>query len=313
MITGHIINSCGLIESRFYVLGNHTLPFFMPWFFFKSGMLYKGKVDFSTLLMRGGVRLFVPYSVFCIGSFILFDLGSLSNNGFGGCLKSFFYQLYYTGAPSHNVALWFLLTLFLVKLIFSLLIRHINSSWVSFIAGILSVVVFMVYHHTCILANYKLPYYFMNAITGLFFYACGVLLKDLQFTKHVIITSLIIHCIILMFCFSFVDMFKNDLLQGSYVFWLLSSITGCVIINNIFRKLSKNIDSPLLNYIGRNSMTFLLIHLWLIIIIKGRLLPLLQVYNPYYCFILIVIACIIALPIANWILHTKYLKWMIGE
>lgn len=54
MIVGHIINSCGLIESRFYVLGNHMLPFFMPWFFFKSGMLYKGKVDFLTLMKRGG-------------------------------------------------------------------------------------------------------------------------------------------------------------------------------------------------------------------------------------------------------------------
>ena len=50
MILGHIASACNLKESWFYITGNHLLPFFMPWFFYKSGMLYKHKNAYEMLV-----------------------------------------------------------------------------------------------------------------------------------------------------------------------------------------------------------------------------------------------------------------------
>lgn len=54
MIMGHVISSCGLKDSSIYLIGNRLLPFFMAWFFYKSGMLYQKKDTLKMLV--GGVK-----------------------------------------------------------------------------------------------------------------------------------------------------------------------------------------------------------------------------------------------------------------
>lgn len=62
MILGHIIANCDLKESMFYTIGNRLFPFFMPWFFFKSGMFYKQKD--SIRVLKRGAKIIITLGVF---------------------------------------------------------------------------------------------------------------------------------------------------------------------------------------------------------------------------------------------------------
>lgn len=59
-------------------------------------------------------------------------------------------------------------------------------------------------------------------------------------------------------------MFTNELVVGSYIIWVVSSFLGCVAINNVFRRLSGRMPFKVLSYVGRNSMTFYVVHLLII-------------------------------------------------
>ena len=268
----------------------------------------------------GWRRLLVPYLVFCIGTFVLFHLYTLPRVGLFECLKNFLLPIAHLGAPKNNPALWFLLSLLLVKAIFNILVSvRIPPMAISLFSALLAIVIYVVNPYL-IDNSIETPYYFNNIITGLCFYALGAWLQKLQFNKMLLYVVIAIHVAILVFCFSFVDMFKNDLIQGSYTLWMISSLCGCVIINNILRRLCKTNQRPvvyapfrLLEYVGRNSMVFYAIHLWIIIALNGYVLPWCGIEASFVRFLITAAACIVILPTANTIFHTKSLCWMIGE
>lgn len=54
-------------------------------------------------------------------------------------------------------------------------------------------------------------------------------------------------------------------------------------------------------------------HIWVIIIMKEMLFPIMHIENSYLKFFILIIAISLFIPIANRILHTKHLSWIIGE
>lgn len=228
-------------------------------------------------------------------------------------VKDFLIPIINTGAPINNIALWFLLTLFLCKILFDLLTTlRVPSVAIGISMGLLA---FVAYSFKIFIRDndVEIPYYIVNTITGVCFYAMGFSLVNLQFKRNIIYISLFAHVIILFAFFSFVDMFKNVLVVGYYPLWLISSVSGCIIINNLFRKLCKHVSFQLLEYVGRNSMVFYAAHLWIIVIVNGRLIPFFGIKNAIVCFMINTVACVIILPMLNAIFRTNKLRWMIGE
>ena len=111
MILGHccFFSSHGLPFSS-------LLLFYMPWFFYKSGMLFHPniQVDLYKKDIRKYLRFFVIYSFigWCIWAVCGMVDGSLT---IISCMTIPMEAFYHRGCFSGNDALWFLLSLFLVR------------------------------------------------------------------------------------------------------------------------------------------------------------------------------------------------------
>jgi len=159
----------------------------------------------------------------------------------------------------------------------------------------------------------KMPNYFYNTITGLSFYAGGVSLKKIQYDGRIFIMAILLYLVLFFTSFSFVDMFTNELVVGSYILWMVSSFLRCVTINNVFRWLSGRMPLKVLSYVGWNSMTYYVVYLLIIAFLNRTLFKIFQFDNSYINLFIALLTCSILLPIINALLHTKRLRWMIGE
>lgn len=125
---------CGLLIihmclSHIALLTNTTYPleklffFFMPWFYFKAGMYHKEEKE-HVIVSKAFKRLMIPFFVFTlIGQLISFVTKHNDNvSNILILLKSTCRQLFWDGAAYGDAPLWFLLSLFLVKILFNYLI-----------------------------------------------------------------------------------------------------------------------------------------------------------------------------------------------
>ena len=63
MIFGHIWSLCGMSSTEFTDAIGSVLSFFMPWFFFKSGLFFR-PCNFTSLIKKDFRRLLIPFVVF---------------------------------------------------------------------------------------------------------------------------------------------------------------------------------------------------------------------------------------------------------
>ena len=129
--------------------------------------------------------------------------------------------------------------------------------------GIIALI-FMCFALLLFLNNVKYPLYLSNICTGLFFFLMGYIFKRVQFCQVLFILSLVGYSCFCIFGLTIVDMRLNKLLQGSYLFFPITCIMGIVLINNIIKSL--NIRYKPLEFIGRKSMDFYVLH-WIVITI----------------------------------------------
>lgn len=118
MIIGHVFEWSSLADSKFYAWQQRILFFFMPWFFFKSGMFYRER-NFQTNIEASFRRLIVPLFCFTLlgmpHHWIKLYLAGDTNtiHYLLSPLKSFIV----IGNNVGNLPLWFLLALFGVTVI----------------------------------------------------------------------------------------------------------------------------------------------------------------------------------------------------
>lgn len=96
------------------------LFFFMAWFFYKSGMFFHN-ISFSECYKKGIQRLMIPYIIFSIIGWFMFFIRDvikqeITEQYFINSLR----QILHEGAVAGNAPLWFLFTLFCVRIIFYL-------------------------------------------------------------------------------------------------------------------------------------------------------------------------------------------------
>lgn len=202
------------------------------------------------------------------------------------------------GALEGNLALWFLFSLFSVKIIFTVLYnRKVNVSLVMSGAYFLALIQYLL--------NNPLPEYCRNICSGLFFYVAGYLLVKYQKRKSTFVYSAIILCIMLLIGIPSVAMRSNALLEGNYLLWYVYSVAGCLFINKLMTYIPYK---KILKWIGRNSMPIYITH-WLIIKLFELSVGILNIeLTKMQRFSVLLAVIVITEPVIVWMLKSTCLK-----
>lgn len=113
---GHALSRYGITTAKDGIFPFPFLYFFMPWFFFKGGMYFKHK-DNKTALMSSYKRLIIPFIVYSVVGCVIYNGIAFFCDTPLYSVKSWAIGLLVQGSIDENKPLWFLLSLFFVKLI----------------------------------------------------------------------------------------------------------------------------------------------------------------------------------------------------
>ena len=103
-----------------------------------------------------------------------------------------------------------------------------------------------------------IPFYVGNMFHGLAFYALGSWLGEKQFARSVFILAMIVFLVKFVYPAG-MDFRANDTEGDNYFLCVVYELSGCIVINNIFKYIA-NKPIIILSYIGRNSMVYYLVH-----------------------------------------------------
>ena len=315
---------CGstLYNTPYYYPAIHTLSFFMAWFFFKSGMLYKNR-RFSEVLRLGFKRLFIPAVVFATIGIVCHLIANHPHTSFSNELE----YAYIIGAFRGNGPIWFLFTLFAIQLLYNLICNLLtNLSLFAKASKIHLVVQFVV----CIQKKHLVPilialialvWLFLNKLLGcrplwayniplgLMFFSLGHFFKDVQYNRVVIFLSAIIY-----WGLYFVHT-NIDFLFGTFKPFVIAIpwvISGSILINVLFKSFSRLCIAPLRFY-ARHSMEFLCTHMLVFTFLEGFLKNnTLHISNQMFIFIVFSIY-FIAMSLILHFFKLKHIQWMFGR
>lgn len=261
MVFYHAAFWFGVGDSLAYTILYNIFFFFMPWFFFKSGMFAKEE-SLKDTFVKGFKSLIVPFLFWGFLSYAILSFPYYTNRPVLESVTGIGYTLFTKGVISgDNMPLWFLLTLFIVRLIFSALRKW---RYVLIVVSFICAYVMSIYCH-----SKHFPLIVANTCTGLFFYSLGNVLRDYRPDRKSLIMMVVFFALCAIFEASHVDVFINTLQSGSYLLWIITSLMGILCINEFFHScLDKQVLG--LSYIGHHSMIIYVTH-W----------PLYWIFNDY--------------------------------
>lgn len=304
MIFGHVISWCSLNDSLFYIWLDRLLFCFMPWFFFKSGMFYK-KRHIKEVVNRNS-RLLKCFVIFGLIGLFTYYCRNYDNLSVNTIIKQPVATLLLSGTFCGNTALWFLLTLFLVKCLYSLLDLKLNHRAVLLIALILTIVILSFKTRF----NLKYSEYMYNLMAGLLFYSAGVELKEYQFNKVVLYVAVIVFGAIYIMMPSRVDFQHTRLIEGSALLWPFASCAGIIIVNNVAKKTCCETCwmNRLLAYVGKNSMPFYVTHILIgnVAFIIMKVSGFINMVGGWSLFAVYAGVLLISLPLIGILFRTEY-------
>lgn len=148
-------------------------------------MFFRIAENYHLFVKKLFLRLFVPFLVFAIIGEIIKNIEFIFVYGAKlrlNMLYAPFISLYYNGNVWGNGALWFLLTLILIRLFVYTVTRMNNSSLLLFLIAFICALCGFILH----LINLELPLYCANFCTGSFFYILGYLLRGGILEKYIL-------------------------------------------------------------------------------------------------------------------------------
>lgn len=234
MIMGHVVSLTSHVSpsETVNIAFQYSSVFFfwyMPWFFFKSGMFHKEE-DWKTVFAKSSKRLLRPWLEWTILGLIVGLLIALFNGSITQYIYSNFHGLLVAGAISDNAPLWFLLSLFVVRITYSGLRQLRVNPWIIALCGVSIGFVLSG------IPGFK-PYYVANVFLALFFYSLGNSIGRKQFIAEN--KWLALMCIPVALVYygwpSFVDFRTNNLLKGYYLIYCILSLCAIVGWNVLFK------------------------------------------------------------------------------
>lgn len=225
MVFTHVCQHYHWEHTTIYIVMEHFLFFFMPWFFFKAGMFFKTGST-NDVLIKSTKRLLKPFVLYSLVGhlcycFLIYMKGELVISEFIP-----YKSLLLTGSVTGNLPLWFLLTLFGCRVMFNFILR---KNVPAVVVAIVSLAVACLLH----VIGFNYPYYIANIMTGLFFMSLGyILARRNAFTPPILVLCIVIY-VLSLFYPSFVGMRSNHLYYGFYLLWICYSVCGIITMNFI--------------------------------------------------------------------------------
>lgn len=272
----------------------------MPWFYYKAGMMWKKK-DFRTALTNGVHKFFPPWLGYGLCGLFVLTICLIIEHDFSfiSYLKGIAASLLLDGCIKGNGPLWFITSLFFVQCISALFLSKRDYSW---LIAIVSILLGGLLHYSGISTQY-IPIYIKSLFGGLFFFQMGYWCRERQYHRWVGISAVVFLSIFYLFSFikdkelpCFVIL-ANDVELGYYFVNAIISVICCIAINNLFRWLQPLLRFEVLQYVGRQAMSFYALH-WIVLMLSVQLaaMDLLHIQNPVYLLWIGGISCIL-LPI----------------
>ena len=258
---GHVLD--------FYKIDSHNLCpspylyFFMPWFFYKGGMFYNAHSDTNKFLKKSFSRLVMQFIKWTIIACIAYNglallLGEPIRSPF-----SWFQDLYRDGSIYENKPLWFLLSLFLVRVV-STMITTSERSKLTICLVIFGSIVIATLSNAYDIHN---PLWLFNTLSGLVYFLFGYLYGK-NYSVKSFLPSLFIWIFISTFFPPGVSMRANKTVYGCYYLWWIYSLAGIYSVNYLIRLVpSKVLENKynVLKFAGIHSMDIYVVH-WIIIV-----------------------------------------------
>lgn len=297
MVTMHIQQFYNT-DTFFYYWQNLLLCFFMPWFFFKSGMFFNYKVP-KQLFYNTSEKLLKPFVIFSLLGEIIYILLMVSSGLTYEPIKSL--KILLRGSLSGNPVLWFLPVLFLVRNLSNYLLKISINKWFFFF---LFISFFTIHLYSTVNSN-CLPWWLGDVILGCFFYVAGALLKEILYNNYIYYVSIIVYVTCVTTYPSLVNFWSCKIVYGSSYVWIISSLSGIIIINNFFYRLVRYKKYfVIFDFVGGNSMYYYCLH-WMIINLCLLILgPKTSIENTLEL-ITVLIVCFCLCAIVSWIINNK--------
>lgn len=302
MIISHCFGAASLLKSRAFAI-TYPFYFFMPWFFFKSGMLYTPQ-DIKKCLAKNIRKLLVPYCFFTVIGLLVHMTHSMLNGEFN--LGAYFVSQ--TGlfleefALSGNPALWFLFSFFMTKILYELL-RRVMNDWL--IVLICFIVTSSIYYFLL-----ELPRYCANVPAGIMFYTLGHILSNKFRKVEILYIAVFVYFTSALSGWTIIDMHLNSCVHGHYYLWVPTAIAGIVILDWLFNHIP---NIRILEWMGQNSMVLLVTHMIIIGVVQLLFHDIILVTNKYTLFFILILSEIICIPILVRMFSNKKYCWIIGK
>lgn len=216
---------------------------------------------------------------------------------------------------------WFLLSLFVVRVVFQMCVKLRISP--ILLAAFSLVVAYLVFYCSVLhdysyslqwgngyCWNLHIPFYFGNMALGLMCYSLGYFLRDKQYCKWILSGAFLLF-IAKYFVWAELDFRANNPWGTNYWLAALYGISGCIVFNNLFRRIA-NARITVLTNVGENSMIYYLVHWPVMYFITQRFYGSVFSMSPNIRFIVLSCMLVIVLWISGIIFRNKKISFLFG-
>ena len=231
------------------------MSFYMSTFFFFSGYLHNRLRSPNQIARRGLRTLLVPYLLFSVFGFFLYEVSHLATSGEGfdwGIFKGFTPTL----CLRSNTPLWFLISLFFVKVLYSFFEQCLGER-----TYVLTVIMAVAAILTC---NKPQFFGYGNIMLGFSYYGAGAFLQIHESAMNrtwIAFLALLIYCTIPFFCPLGLVVVTNFKPTGKPLFDIIFSLSACYLLwfGSKHFSFSTRISRYLI-FIGANSLILFAYH-----------------------------------------------------
>ena len=280
IVFGHTINHSQHCNIVFKVL----YSFHVALFFIISGYLFNIKdKNFKDFFKEKFLRIMVTYFIWAVLfllPYILFGKNIATTNNFkptasfkiNKLLTNIIIGSGKDSALIQNTSLWFLPALFSMQIIYYFIVKFVNEN--SKYKLIMLIPIILVAYISTKFLNITLPWGINTVLNvGIFFYL-GYLLKEYNLINN---DSKLFKTNIILFllCIGILSIFLNprhvSCIEYNYGNFTLALISGSTISINIFYISYKIQKNKILEYIGKNTMSILILHKLIILIFQTKI------------------------------------------
>lgn len=228
----------------------------MPWFFFKSGVVFKAR-PVREAIRSDLLRLIVPMVIWTVIGYLI-EVPKLLIYDSAPLLKIILWPAYsfvMHGDTRGNDPLWFLFSLFVVKVVMLFISQRTN-------AVIFALVIFMsVLSYFFHAFDLMLPFGLSTVPLGLFFTTVGYVYGkiNLRIQNYLAVIMFVVALSVACLYPSYVDVHLNRLWYGNYFSYQLISIL-CILVLLSLLNLLNGARFHGLMWVGNRSMYFLVSH-----------------------------------------------------